>query len=326
MAIDCVLCFHDGSGSYFINAYVTILSIFENTKEKVIVHILHDSTIEHGRKHLQELCDSYGQEIRFHHVEDALSAQTGKTGSKKIIPGTTYRYYIHEFVTAEKAIYMDCDVIVNRDILDLYSIPLGDRLFASTLDLSRYWKNGKPAKKYAKTVNYLGLKEKSHASAGLMLMNLEKLRELSASGNIFVQKTLAAINDGIELYFLDMDIVNSIAASLPDGVLILDPRFNLWPASMHLGLEDLHDTIFHYVSKPDKNFFPAHLLFWKYYAMTPFAGDMFERMSAAYCATEIMQFYLLNPRHRRHARELLKYGMAGMMLRAVGRKLGLVKK
>ena len=111
-----------------------------------------------------------------------------------------------------------------------------------------------------------------------------------------------------------------------DSVLILDPRFNLWFGAMHLGLEGLQNTIFHYVSKPDKNLFPAHLLFWKYYAMTPFAGDTFDRMSAAYCSMEFMQSYLLNPRHRRHAREILKYGMAGTLLRAVGRKLGLVKK
>lgn len=326
MAIDVVLCFRDESGSYFINPYVTLVSIFENTKERIIVHIMHDETVEHGRKHLEELCHSYGHSIEFHHVPD-MDADVVQTICTRFHLASFYQYYIHTLVAADKAIYLDCDVIVNRDINDLYEQPLGERLFASTLDWGPYWKKGRPAKRYKKTIEYLGLVPESYISAGLLLINLKRLRALSGDSNIFVRKTAQAVQDGIELPYIDMDIINSIAASVPDGVLVLDERYNLWHKSMHLGLADLDNTIFHYVSKPDKKFFPAHLLFWKYYAMTPFAGDMFERMSKAYCsgAMDFVTYYALRPRHRRHARDLLKYGFGGMLLRAVGRKLGMVK-
>lgn len=326
MAIDCALCFRDESGSYFKYAYVTLLSLFENTKEEINVHILHDSTIEHGKKHLEELCASYGHQINFHQVP-YFDADAARKITSRFNIGTTYRYYVHEFVKADKAIYMDCDVIVNRDIRDLYDLPLGDRLFASTLDLGPYWENGKPAKQYRQVIEYLGLKSETYISPGVLLMNLARLRELSGPENIFVKKTLEAVRDGVHLPYLDMDIMNGLAASIPDSVLVVDTRFNLWMHSLHLGIDELKDTIFHYVSKPYRAFFPAHLLYWKYYSMTPFAGDMFELMDAAYHtrSMEIVKYYLINTRHRRHALELLKYGFLKMLVRAIARKLGLLK-
>jgi lipopolysaccharide biosynthesis glycosyltransferase len=327
MPIDCVLCFRDESGKYFINPYVTLVSIFQNTKEKIIVHILHDETIAQGKKYLEELCHAYGQDIHFHKVPDTpFDALTAAKLTKRFNIGTTYRYYIHELVDAEKAIYLDCDVIVNRDIRDLHAIPLGDKLFAAATDWNPYWKKGKPRGKYKKTIDYLQLKEESYINAGILLMHLGKLREISGDSNIFVRKTQAAARDGIELPYLDQDIVNSVAAMLPDSVLVLDESFNLWHKSLHLGIEELQGKIFHYVTKPSSAFFPAHLLFWKYYAMTPFAADMFDRVAAAYSSMDFMQAYCRHPRHRRHATELLRYGMAGMLLRALGRMLGLIKK
>lgn len=312
MAIDIALCFRDESGTYFINPYVTLLSIFENTNEDLAVHILHDSTVEHGRKHLEDLCRSRGHSIQFHQVPELDSSVVEKI-CKRFNLGSTYRYYVHDFLTSDKAIYLDCDVIVNRDIKELFDQPLGDRLFASTLDYRPYWKNGRPAGRFKKTIQYLGLVPESYLSAGLLLINVKRLREISGNSNIFVQKTIEAVENGIELPYMDMDIINCVAAMVPNGVMVLDDRFNLWHKSTHLGIAELKDTIFHYVSKPNRQFFPAHLLFWKYYAMTPFAGDMFERMSAAYCSMEFIRDYVTHPRHRRHARELLKYGMAGML-------------
>lgn len=327
MKINMALCFSDKTGKYFINPYITLLSVFKNTNHSIIVHILHDSTIEYGKKYLQELCHSYGHEIYFHRINNAFDTVTSRALTKVFDISTTYRYYVHEFIKSEKAIYLDCDIIVNRDIGDLYAAPLGDRLFAGVLDIG-FWRKGKPVKGDKDHIEYFKLKLETNINTGVMLMNLDKLREISGNSNIFVQKAMAAIKDGIELDYPGQLIVTSVAAMVHDGVLMLDQRFNLFHKALNLGLNDLQDTIFHYLSKPDKEFFPAHLLFWKYYAMSPFADDMFERISSAYTseAMEFVQDYASKPKHRRHARELLKYGMAGMLLRAVARMFGIIKK
>ena len=322
MPIHCVVCFRDESGSYYQNAYITLLSIFENTKAKLCVHVLHDETITHGQADLHNLCDKYGHLIKFHHVP-ALDAHTAEVVSQKFNLGATYRYYLHEFIAADKAIYLDCDVVVNRDIRDLHDIDIENHLFASTLDPICYWKNGKVRKKYQKTVEYLQLQPDSYINSGVLLINVKKLREISTGRNLFVEKTLAAVKADVPLPHPDMDIINSVGCEVPHSILILDPRFNLWHGALHMSLDELENTIFHFIVEPYLAFYPAHLLFWKYYAKSPFADDMFERMSKA-CQSNSMTFvkyYLLNARHRQHATDLLKYGVIGGIVHTIKRKL-----
>lgn len=322
MPINCVICFRDDNGSYYINAYVTLLSIFKNTREKLLVHILHDETIQHGKAHLEELCQSYGHEVQFHKVP-ILDPHAAEIVSQRFNLGATYLYYLHEFVTADKAIYLDCDVIVNRNILDLYEISIDEYLFASTLDSINYWKDGKVRKKYKKTVQFLGLCPDTYISSGLLLINVKKLRQISQQRNLFVEKTLAAVKKNIPLPHPDMDILNSIACTVPNSVRIIDARFNLWKAALHLSIDELENTIFHYVAEPDHMLYPAHLLFWKYYAMSPFAGNMFERMSAAYTHKDMdfVRMYLTHSKHRQHSRDLLQSGVWRCIFNTLRRRL-----
>lgn len=322
MEIHCVLCFRDESGEYYKNAFVTLVSIFENTREKIIVHILHDDTIHHGREALETLCQKYGHSIFFHHVPE-LPPHVAQKVSVTFNLGATYLYYLHEFITADKAIYLDCDVIVNMDIVELYSIPMEQHVFASTLDSIPYWRNGKVRKKYRKTVDFLQLSEGRYINSGLLLINVKKLRECMREENRFVQLTLAAVDRNIPLPYPDMDILNSIAHSIPHGVKIIDRRFNLWRGSLHLSIEELDNTIFHYIVEPDSNLFPAHLLFWKYYAKTPFSHDMFRRMSVAFSSEpmDFFQVYLRNPKHRNHAVSLLQYGFWRGLFHSIFRKI-----
>jgi lipopolysaccharide biosynthesis glycosyltransferase len=327
MTIDCTLSIRDESGTYYINAYVTLLSLFDNTQERVRVHILHDETIRHGKADLEALAAEHGQEILFHRVPD-FDAETARKLSQWFTLGTAYRFFVPEIVEADTAIHLDCDLIVNRDIRELYDIPLGNRLVAAAIDHSNYWKRGKPKAQYREKVAYLGLAEKSYFGAGVMLMNLARMRELSAGGNIFIEKTLRALADGIILNYPDQDILNAVCASVPEGLLALDDSFNCWNGMLGLSLAELKGRIVHYNSsgsKPDKAFFPAHLLYWLYYARTPFAGDMFARMDAAFAAPgmRFLKLYVNNTKQRRHAEDLLDANISGAIVRTLRRTVGL---
>lgn len=322
--IDCILCIRDESGKYYINAYITLLSIFENTSRKIRVHVLHDDSIQHGRTDLEELCSQYGHEILFHRVPD-FDPETATTLSKWFSIGATYRFFAHELVKADKAVYLDCDIVVNRKIEDLYDISLSNHLIAASLDHSTYWKNGKPRKQYRHEIDYFGWWEDTYFCSGVMLMNLARMRELSKQQgqNIFVKRTLEAINDGLPLRYPDQEILNAVCASVPDGVLVLDQSFDLWHNSWGMSLHELEGKIIHYTLKPDKNFFPVHLLFWKYYAKSPFFGDMIERMDAAYSSSNMnfVRAYLRNSKRRRKAKDFMNLGFWGMLGKALKRAI-----
>lgn len=328
MSINCILSIRDESGKYYIYAYITLLSLFENTREKVRVHILHDATMtEQGKDDLKALCGQYGQEILFHRVPD-FSPEVSATISKWFNLGTMYRYYAPDFIEADKAIYLDCDIIVNREIKELHDIPLNGALIAAAPDITNYWtKSGAVRSKYKKKVEFLKLKPADCFDAGVMLMNLERMRELNKDGNILVNRTLAALDSDIVLDYPDQDILNSVCAELPKGLLVLDYDFNymiIRAGTLDQGPAQLQGKIVQFISKPSEWLFPAHLLFWQYYAKSKFAGDMFERMDAA-CRSERMRF-LINfarfPKHRRHAAALLESGFTGILRQYVRRLLG----
>lgn len=324
MTIHCTLSIRDESGSYYINAYITLLSLFENTKEKICVHILHDDTISHGKKDLEDLCAQYGQEIRFYRIPELDPAFVSAI-SRWFNIGTMYRYFVSDLIEADKVIYLDCDIIVNRDIKDLFDIPLGNHLVAAVKDNSHYWdKSGTVKDQYSKKIAYLNITPESCFEAGVMVINLARLRQLNENGNIFMQATEKALADGIDLHYPDQDIMNSVCASLPEGLLLLDSGFNAFHNILHLSLDEMKGKIIQFIDiKQDGSFFPGHLVFWKYYALSPFSADMIARMDAAFQSRQMafMQNYLLHPKRRRKASDYLESGFVGMLLKAVTRGL-----
>lgn len=325
MPIDCTLSVRDESGKYYINPYITILSLFENTRERLRVHILHDDSIRHGKAALEELAAKYGQEIVFHRVPD-FDPGFAAAISKWFNLGTMYRYFVADFIQADKVIYLDCDVIVNRDIRELFDIPLGNHLVAAVKDKSHYWdRKGKVRPKYREKIAYLKITEDDCFEAGVMVFNLARLRELNAGGNIFMERTQAALDSGIDLQYPDQDIMNAVCAEIPDGLLPLDESFNSFRNVLHLHLDEMEGTIIQFIStKLDALFLPGHLIYWKYYAMSPFAADMVERMDAALKSRQMAFFtnYAKYPNRRGRAADFLQYGFWGMLRRAAAKALG----
>ena len=78
----------------------------------------------------------------------------------------------------KKILYIDCDVIANSDVFDLYNIDLGDNYLAGTRDAdsAANYNTVTDYKKYIDDVIQLK-KPYDYLQAGIILMNLEKFRE-----------------------------------------------------------------------------------------------------------------------------------------------------
>ena len=133
-----VLGVYDPSGTYSRHAGVVMASIFEKTRSSVCVHILHDRTLtDENRDKLQRVADAYAQEVRFEDVSQAIMG-VGDTalarGEKILSRGALFRILIPSLLSEEKVIYLDCDVLVNLDVRELWDVPLEGRLLAGALD------------------------------------------------------------------------------------------------------------------------------------------------------------------------------------------------
>lgn len=89
---------------------------------------------------------------------------------------TYYRLFIPTmFPNLNKALYLDCDIVVNSDIADLYNTNLGNNLVGAVLDeavgLIPEFQN------YVK--NFLDVPHSKYFNAGVLLMNLEQMRKFN---------------------------------------------------------------------------------------------------------------------------------------------------
>jgi lipopolysaccharide biosynthesis glycosyltransferase len=118
----------------------------------------------------------------------------------------------------DKVLYLDCDIIVNDDLRELYALELGDNLVAAARDaliIGRVYTQVDNIKEY---LTYLDIKHvNGYFNSGVLLMNLAQFR----------RERLADRMIGFalrhECMFVDQDVLNSICQG---RVLYFDARWN----------------------------------------------------------------------------------------------------
>ena len=238
--IHVALAVYDPKGTYSQHAGVTVTSIFENTKSKVTVHILHDDTLtDLNRERFLNTAKRYGQTIDLINVEEYKNKISDETANvtKHWTIGTLYRLFIPEILTwLDKVIYLDCDIVVNLDIAELWNIDLGDNAIGAvggdgyepdSLHERLRWKFNKCQAQFS-------------FNAGVLIMNLKKIRELGNFFTIAVQWLNRHLHTAD---YTDQDALNSI---FKDSVTFIDHKFNYAPKMDQVKNECLSNSIVHF--------------------------------------------------------------------------------
>lgn len=131
----------------------------------------------------------------------------------RISKETYYRLLISELIPDDvhKILYLDPDVVIKKDISELYDIDLEDYVLSA----------GTHMKGVVKRVNQirLGLKKNSeYINAGIMLINVDEWKKQAP-----VKKILDFISANIKMLKLaDQDVINVL---FEDKILIFDERY-----------------------------------------------------------------------------------------------------
>lgn len=142
----------------------------------------------------------------------------------------------------DRVLYLDADVIVLRDIAELYRSDLGGKAVGGVADLGMYIRtrrgkiHGDPrCADYFKGLG-LDLQQSDYVNSGVLVMDLRALRDLN-----FSAKALAFSNEhGTRLITMDQCLTNVILAG---RIARLDPR---WNAFGHVMNQPRHH---HYLSR-----------------------------------------------------------------------------
>ena len=201
--------------NYVMPATVALTSILENKKSELKIYML--SLENHFSKGSREifynLAEKYETQIEFIELkEDKLvDFPVLRHGLSAYL-----RMYTPELLPdIEKLLYLDCDIIVNEPLDDLFNINIEEYDMAGVMDLIQVSDPG-----FLKSI---GCTSGHYVNTGVLLMNLKRLRRRNILGD-----TLTYLNLYKDLLrFSDQDILNGI---IPN-ILLLPPKFN---STIHL--------------------------------------------------------------------------------------------
>ena len=225
--------------------------------------------------------------IRFYDVGRAVAEFHLTTNNAHISVDTYYRFIIQEALPFySKILYLDCDLIVNGDIAQLYDTNLGSAAIGAIRDIdflgNLNMKNGE-RRDYVDRVLHMR-NPYGYFQAGVLVMNLDRMREIHtvhewleiASNPEFIYNDQDVLNAecGGEVAYLDYawNVMHDCAGRV-QGVFAFAPApvYQAYMASRKA------PKIIHYAGfdKPWKNpwcdFGP---LYWHYAQQTPFAPQM----------------------------------------------------
>lgn len=229
---------HDKTGHYSVWVGTVMQSILEHTDSRICFHILHDETLSIDNKYkLEKVARSGSSIIEFHKI-DENDFSVVKNQMSRFTIGTMFRCSLPELLpNLNRIIYLDADLFVNRDIKELWDVDICEYCLAGVAD------EGVDIHNYPKILNkYPGIKKESYFNAGVLYMNLKKLREFGNLKKLVVDFLVENPEAGLP----DQDALNVI---FHNKVLYLDGCWNQF-VFMHRkdNVEKLDKAIFHYAA------------------------------------------------------------------------------
>lgn len=266
----------DPKGSYSRHAGAAIVSVMKHTRSPVCFHILHDETLsDENRGKLISTAEKFGGQIEFFDVRGEMQRmKESSLDIEKITgrfsPGSLFRLAIPQ-LELDKVIYLDCDVIANLDLRELYDINIDD--FYAAVAGNEHGKIRKFSIGYMR-MRLMGIDVKNYFNSGVIMFNLLKIRQdfdLVCEGMKFFERYSQYT------IFPDQDFLSKLFG---EKVLFVDGKFNrLWAAA------ETERALFHlsYEFKPWAIHYgnPAEILYWQSLAESAWGENVLNYMLEA---------------------------------------------
>lgn len=271
--IHIALAIWDLTDSYNRHASVTMVSLLEHTKSPIVFYLLYDERrsnvnpelAQRNKNRYDEIKRRYNTEIIYSHVETSEWMKTVPFISV-YTEASILRLFLPELLPdVDKIIYLDTDIVVKRDIAELWDINIEDYFVAavriSKLPFVRI-------KKYQKK----GIDTDHYFNSGVIVFNLKKIRLAMNLSDAAME----CLRKNPDFGWPDQDILNLL---LLPRVLLLDKIWN-YPA-LSADIDKKYDVILHFAGKikPWKSYSgEACKYYWEYLLKSPWSDNKEELM------------------------------------------------
>ena len=246
---------------------VALQSLIENSSEKnyYLIKILYTSITEENQEKIKKY-EKENVNIEFVDLNYYINKIKNKLYTRDYYSVTTYfRLFIPNlYPQYNKALYLDCDIVLLADVAELYNIDMGDNLVAAAPDdvIQKIEVFQEYVEKVVGVADY-----RNYFNAGVLLMNLDELRKFD-----FQEKFLYSLEKIKFAVAQDQDYLNRLCKG---RVKIISNAWDKMPISNDTDTNDL--KLIHY----NLAFKPWHFedilykeYFWKYAKKTEFFDEI----------------------------------------------------
>ena len=222
---------------------VTLQSIVEKSKEEYyyVVKILYTNISEENKEKINKY-KRENMEIEFVNLNYYIEKVKDKLYTRDYFSMTTYfRLFISNlYPQYNKAIYLDSDIVLLTDVVELYKEDIGDNLVGAVRD--DIIQQNEVFQEYVEKV--VGVSSyKNYFNAGMLIMNLDELRK-----NKFQEKFLYLLENVKYSVVQDQDYLNRICKG---RVKLLDASWNVMPnATKDVNEDNIKLIHYNYQYKP----------------------------------------------------------------------------
>lgn len=134
-----ILCATDDN--YAVHCGVMICSVCQNHPEhNLCFHIIENNLSTESKSKISSIVNDNNQSIFFHSIDTELLFGLKLSGKNYTSLSVYYRLFVTKIMTnsnVNKVLYLDCDVVVLKDIETLFSIDMTDYTIAAVRDINQ---------------------------------------------------------------------------------------------------------------------------------------------------------------------------------------------
>lgn len=214
----------------FLSVALTSIRTHRNPKRHYAIRVLHTGMSQAAQQQVRSLLEEPGFELEFPDISAHIEAFSRKLHTRDYYSCSTYyRLFIPElYPQLAKALYLDSDLVLCRDVAQLYDVELGDDLVGAVPD----GVVGSVEEFQLYVRNRLDIPNADqYFNAGVLLMNLEAMRRCDFSRRFL--ELLQAVTFRVGQ---DQDYLNVLCR---DRVRYLDREWNTMPVGEVQGTPSL---------------------------------------------------------------------------------------
>ncbi|WP_139243377.1 glycosyltransferase family 8 protein [Anaerocolumna xylanovorans] len=203
--------------AYILQAHVVMLSILKNSKENFVFYIMTADNLQDDINSLTNEMNEYRERYTIKTIkiqEDIF--EDAVINCKHLSKASYNRLLLAKYITEwDKCIYLDCDLLVNGDLKELYEKKIGDNYITGVLDC-HIIEDSERNKIHEKCV---GLASRdTYVNAGVLILNLKRIRQDNLTSK-FMEQVFK------ENWYEDQDVLNKCCYG---KVGIIPLKYNLF--------------------------------------------------------------------------------------------------